>query len=45
LKKATQKRAFSVSAEAAKIIPVSLGKDCTVLGAAAFVLKEIFNKY
>ncbi len=45
LKKAVQKRAFSVSAEVAKIIPVSLGKDCTVIGAAALVLKEIFKKY
>ena len=43
LKKAVQKRAFSVSAEVAKIIPVSLGKDCTVIGAAALVLKEMFK--
>jgi len=43
LKKAVQKRAFSVSAEAAKIIPVSLGKDCSVIGAAALVLKEMFK--
>jgi len=43
LKKAVQKRAFSVSAEAAKIMPVSLGKDCTVIGAAALVLKEMFK--
>jgi len=38
-----QKRAFSVSARVAKIIPVSLGKDCTVMGAAALVLKKIFK--
>ena len=43
LKKAVQKRAFSVSAKVAKIIPVSLGKDCTVIGAAALVLKEMFK--
>ncbi|MBU4602794.1 ROK family transcriptional regulator [bacterium] len=43
LKRIAQKRAFSVSAEVAKIIPVSLGKDCTVIGAAALVLKEIFK--
>ena len=43
LKKAVQQRAFSVSAEVAKIIPVSLGKDCTVIGAAALVLKEMFK--
>jgi len=43
LKKAVQKRAFSVSAEVAKIIPVSLGKDCTVIGAATVVLKEMFK--
>jgi len=43
LEKAVQKRAFSVSAEVAKIIPVSLGKDCTVIGAAALVLKEMFK--
>jgi glucokinase-like ROK family protein len=43
LKKAVQKRAFSVSAEIAKIVPASLGKDCTVIGAAALVLKEIFK--
>ena len=43
LKKAVQERAFSVSAEVAKIIPVSLGKDCTVIGAAALVLKEMFE--
>jgi len=43
LKKAVQKRAFSVSTEVAKIIPVSLGKDCTVIGAATLVFKEIFK--
>ena len=43
LKKAVQKRAFSVSAKVAKIVPVSLGKDCTVIGAAALVLKETFK--
>ena len=43
LKKAVQKRAFSVSAEIAEIIPASLGKDCTVIGAATLVLKEIFK--
>jgi len=43
LKKAVQKRAFSVSAKVAKIIPVSLGKDCTVIGAAALMLKEMFK--
>ena len=43
LKRIAQKRAFSVSAEVAKILPVSLGKDCTVIGAAALVLKEIFK--
>ena len=43
LRKVVQKRAFSVSARVAKIIPVSLGKDCTVMGAAALVLKKIFK--
>lgn len=43
LKRAVQKRAFSVSAEVAEIIPVSLGKDCTVIGAATLVLKEMFK--
>ena len=43
LKKAVRKRAFSVSAKVAKIIRVSLGKDCTVIGAAALVLKEMFK--
>lgn len=43
LKRTVQKRAFSVSAEVAKIIPESLGKDCTVMGAAALALKEIFK--
>jgi len=43
LKKAVQKRAFSVSAEVAKITPDSLGKDCTVIGAAALVLREMFK--
>jgi len=43
LKKAVKKRAFSVSAEVVKIVPVSLGKDCTVIGAAALALKEIFK--
>lgn len=45
LKRAVQKRAFSVSAEIAKIVPASLGKDCTVIGAATLVLKEIFKEY
>ncbi len=45
LKRTVRKRAFSVSAEVAKIVLVNLGKDCTVIGAAALVLKEIFKKY
>ncbi len=43
LKKAVQKRAFSVSAKVAKIVPVSLGKDCTVIGAATMVFKEMYK--
>jgi len=43
LKKAVQKRAFSISAKIAKIIPESLGKDCAVIGAAVLVLKEMFK--
>jgi len=45
LKRTVRKRAFSVSAEVAKIVLANLGKDCTVIGAAALVLKEIFKKY
>ncbi len=40
---AIAKRAFSVSAKVAKIIPVSLGKDCTVIGAANLALKEMLK--
>lgn len=43
LKKTVQQRAFSVSAESVRILPVSLGRDCTVIGAAALILKEIFK--
>lgn len=43
LKRTVQKRAFSVSVEVVKIIPVSLGKNCTIIGAAALVLKEMFK--
>jgi len=43
LKRTMKKRAFSVAAKAVKIATPSLGKDCTVIGAATLVLKEIFK--
>ena len=43
LKKTMEKRAFPVPAKVAKIVASSLGRDCTVIGAATLVLREIFK--
>jgi glucokinase-like ROK family protein len=43
LKRTMKKRAFSVPAKVVKIATPSLGRDCTVIGAASLVLKEIFK--
>jgi len=43
LKRIMKKRAFSVPAKVVKIATPSLGRDCTVIGAASLVLKEIFK--
>jgi len=43
LKKTMKKRAFPVPAKAVKIVTPSLGRDCTVIGAATLVLKDIFK--
>ena len=43
LKKTMKKRAFSVPAKAVNIVTPSLGRDCTVIGAATLVLKDIFK--
>jgi glucokinase-like ROK family protein len=43
LKRTMKKRAFSVPAKAVKIVTPSLGRDCTVIGAATLVLKDIFK--
>jgi len=43
LKRIMKKRAFSVPAKVVKITTPSLGRDCTVIGAASLVLKEIFK--
>lgn len=43
LKKTMEKRAFPVPAKVAKIVASSLGRDCTVIGAATLVLKKTFK--
>jgi glucokinase-like ROK family protein len=43
LKKTMKKRAFPVPAKVVKITTPSLGRDCTVIGAATLVLKDIFK--
>ncbi len=43
LKKTMKKRAFPVPAKAVEIVTPSLGRDCTVIGAATLVLKDIFK--
>ena len=43
LKRTMKKRAFSVLAKTVKIVTPSLGRDCTVIGAAALALKDIFK--
>lgn len=43
LKKTMKKRAFPVPAKVVKIVASSLGRDCTVIGAATLVLRETFK--
>ena len=43
LKKTMEKRAFPVPAKVVKIVASSLGRDCTVIGAATLVLQETFK--
>jgi len=43
LKRTMKKRAFSLPAKTVKIVTPSLGRDCTVIGAAALALKDIFK--
>lgn len=43
LKRTMKKRAFPVPAKAVKIVTPSLGRNCTVIGAATLVLKDIFK--
>ena len=43
LRKTVEKRAFSISVRAVKIVPSALGKDCTVIGAGSLVIEEIFK--
>lgn len=43
LKSTMKKRAFSLPAKTVKIVTPSLGRDCTVIGAAALALKDIFK--
>ena len=43
LKKTMEKRAFPVPAKVVKIVASSLGRDCTVIGAATLVLRETFK--
>jgi len=43
LKRTMKKRAFSVPAKTVKIVTASLGRDCTVIGAATLALKDIFK--
>ncbi len=43
LKRTMKKRAFSVLTKTVKIVTPSLGSDCTIIGAAALALKDIFK--
>ena len=43
VKRTMKKRAFSLPAKTIKIVTPSLGRDCTVIGAATLALKDIFK--